>query len=77
MMGTCLNDCYSINWMMDVQNHTLMGDYTFEDDYNLILKETTMSSVCQYGDLSIKDERMGKLRLQLSRLLLVRRHTPV
>lgn len=60
--GVCLNDCYSNNWMLDVQNHTTASlfKYSMEENYDVISRETTMSTVCQYGDMSIANEPFGR-----------------
>ncbi|QDZ21110.1 legumain peptidase [Chloropicon primus] len=52
----CLGDLYSVNWMQDVEQH--MDKETFEDDFDLVEKETNLSQVCAYGDDNIAAEHI-------------------
>lgn len=49
-----LNDCFSINWLKNVDS-SLFNNETFLQQYKLI-KNITPSTVCEYGNLTIADE---------------------
>jgi len=50
-----LNDCFSINHMLDTRAHDT-GDYSLEQQYQSVLVSTTKSHVCRYGDMSFSSE---------------------
>jgi len=55
---TYLNDCFSINWMLDTRGHDT-GGYTLQQQYQTVMANTTQSHVCQYGDLSFQSEEIA------------------
>ncbi|CAI8025040.1 Legumain [Geodia barretti] len=55
-LETYLGDCYSVNWMEDVDN--LGTTQTLKAQYKKVKRETTTSHVEQYGDLSLDSEEL-------------------
>jgi legumain len=53
-----LNDCYSFAFMNDT-DFSNVKTRTLQDQFVQIHKVTTMSHVCQYGDLSIATQTLG------------------
>ena len=50
-MGTCLGDLFSVNWMEDSDANDLSVE-TLGEQAATIKRETTMSPVQMFGDLS-------------------------
>lgn len=57
-LGTCLGDLFSVNWMEDSDAHDLTQE-TLDAQYQTVKTETTMSPVCQFGDLTWLSEPVG------------------
>jgi len=51
-------DCYSINWMMNTETVDVTSE-TFKSQYSIIKKETNTSSVCQYGNIKISNDKLS------------------
>jgi legumain len=62
-IGSCLGDLYSINWMENSDPPGAMKE-TLQEQYLVVLNETTMSHVMQYGDLSFVGESIGTFMSQ-------------
>ncbi len=52
--GTYLNDCFSINWLKNIQSNKLYS-MTIGELFGITKHETVMSTACAYGDLTILD----------------------
>ncbi|EFC49666.1 predicted protein, partial [Naegleria gruberi] len=57
IFGAYLNDCYSINWMNDTDFCDIRKE-TIAEQFDHVLKETSTSHVCKYGDMSFEDETL-------------------
>lgn len=55
-LETYLGDCYSVNWMEDVDQ--VGTTESLETQYQTVKKETTTSHVKQYGDLDLSSEKL-------------------
>jgi legumain len=53
-----LNDCYSINFLNDTEQHPITKE-TLEEQFEHIKKVTNQSHVCQYGDLNISKQPLS------------------
>lgn len=49
---TYLSDCFSLNWMKNVQR-SIYNKETLNDQFLIVKRQTTRSTVCRYGDMSI------------------------
>eukprot|EP00397_Hematodinium_sp_SG-2012_P039068 GEMP01042595.1.p1 GENE.GEMP01042595.1~~GEMP01042595.1.p1 ORF type:complete len:443 (-),score=104.35 GEMP01042595.1:461-1789(-) len=56
-LETCLGDLFSVNWMEDSDSKH-KGE-TIQEQFDLVAKETTMSTVCAWGDKSILQESLS------------------
>ena len=65
-LDICLNDCFSKDWTSDVRRHMnkrLPWNYTMEDNYSSVYQKLSvgnLSTVCQYGNLSMASEAFRK-----------------
>lgn len=57
-IGSCLGDLYSVVWMEDSDAQDSCVE-TIEQQTDIVIKKTTKSEVCEYGDKSIKSELVG------------------
>jgi len=57
-VGSCLGDLFSVNWMEDADRAN-MATETLQDQYETVAKETTKSSVLQWGQLTFTNEPIG------------------
>eukprot|EP00768_Dysnectes_brevis_P008568 gnl/Dysnectes_brevis/783_a863_5687.p1 GENE.gnl/Dysnectes_brevis/783_a863_5687~~gnl/Dysnectes_brevis/783_a863_5687.p1 ORF type:complete len:411 (-),score=197.79 gnl/Dysnectes_brevis/783_a863_5687:53-1285(-) len=58
-LGTYLGDEYSISWTEDIDNHANQGSlngYSLQDQFTYLKQKVAGSEVCQYGDVSFKNE---------------------
>ncbi|CAJ0591770.1 unnamed protein product [Cylicocyclus nassatus] len=54
----CLGDLFSVNWMVDSDEEDITVE-TLDDQYKLVKKQTNMSHVMHYGNLSMGIEPVG------------------
>jgi legumain len=54
-LGTCLGDLFSVSWMEHSDSIDLLTT-TVGTQVNVVTKRTTFSEVCQYGDLTPKEQ---------------------
>lgn len=57
-LGTYLGDCYSVNWMEDVDQ--VGTKETLKSQYETVKARTTTSHVKQYGDRDLNSEKLKK-----------------
>merc|ERR1711935_1231945 len=57
-VGSCLGDLFSINWMEDTDKAN-MSKETLQQQYKIVMKQTSKSHVLQFGDLSFTNEAIG------------------
>jgi len=50
-----LNDCWSINFMQDTRAHDT-GGWTLAQQADVVIKKTTQSQACKYGDSSFQND---------------------
>lgn len=57
-IGSCLGDLFSVNWMEDTEANNPKRE-TIIEQYENVLKLTTKSPVCEFGDKVLKQEHVG------------------
>ena len=60
-METYLGDVYSVKWLEDSDRENLALE-TLEQQYQIVKKETSTSTVCQFGDHSISEMIVGNFQ---------------
>ena len=63
-LGTCLADCFSINWMEDTEAADVASE-TLGTQHANVKAKTTLSPVQVFGDLSFLDEPIGDFQSTL------------
>ncbi len=58
-LRTFLGDTFSVNWMENVDNFETLYYEKIIEQYNIIKKETNMSTVCMYGDLILASDNIS------------------
>ncbi|OQR87248.1 vacuolar-processing enzyme [Achlya hypogyna] len=58
LLGTCLGDLYSVNWMEDSDKSDLAKE-TLQEQYTRVKKLTDKSHVLEFGSASIRKEPVG------------------
>ena len=58
-LGTCLGDEFSVYWMEDADKGEQKTE-TLEEQFNRLVKGVTKSHVMRYGDVSFKEDVIGK-----------------
>ncbi|OQR90784.1 vacuolar-processing enzyme [Thraustotheca clavata] len=58
LLGTCLGDLYSVNWMEDSDKSDLSKE-TLQEQYNRVKKLTDKSHVLEFGSPSMHDDPVG------------------
>jgi legumain len=53
-----LNDCFSVNWMLDTRAHDT-GGWTLAQQGQAVIQKTTQSTACQYGDLTFQNDEIA------------------
>jgi legumain len=53
-----LNDCWSINWMLDTRAHDT-GGWTLAQQGQAVIQKTKQSQACQYGDMTFQNDEIA------------------
>ncbi|KAL3308335.1 hypothetical protein Ciccas_013135 [Cichlidogyrus casuarinus] len=60
-LGTCLGDCYSVNWMHDTDSFST-SDRTVEQQFEAVRTATTQSHVQEFGDKKVAHENLAEFQ---------------
>lgn len=64
-IGSCLSNEFSANWLQDTDralDEEITCDYLVKEQVNYVKNKTQGSQVCEYGDLSIKEDILGSFQ---------------